>query len=214
VATTNQPYSFDGNDPVNNSDPTGRSFWGALDSGLNWFNININPGYQALVDFSDGDYAGGVFQIGMLALAATGIEQLGSLGLRAVGLIGGRSAADVAAQESARLATRVGDLNSVLDPIAQNSRTVAVLSTQEGGDILAAGGRDLSPLQRELAQEGDILARAPGVHAEITALQAAEEAGLTPSEMAVSRTICTPCQIAIEESGGTVGPNGLTAVWT
>ena len=85
------------------------------------------------------------------------------------------------------------ELQGALDPIAQNSRTSAVMSTEEGTDILASGGRDLSPAQRALANEGDILARSPGAHAEITALEAADKAGLTPSEIAVSRPMCPAC---------------------
>jgi tRNA(Arg) A34 adenosine deaminase TadA len=87
----------------------------------------------------------------------------------------------------------VDELQGALDPIAQNSRTSAVMSTEEGTDILASGGRDLSPAQRALANEGDILARSPGAHAEITALEAADKAGLTPSEIAVSRPMCPAC---------------------
>lgn len=103
--------------------------------------------------------------------------------------------------------------DEVLDPIAQNSRTTAVLGTQEGTNIIASGGRDLSPLQRALAGPDDVLARLPGAHAEVTALDAAARAGLTPSEMAVSRAICPACQSAIEASGGQVGPGGLRAWW-
>ena len=119
----------------------------------------------------------------------------------------------MAAEVGPSLAARVDELQSALDPIAQNSRTSAILSTQESTDILASGGRDLSPAQRALAGEGDLLARLPGEHAEITALDAASKAGLTPSEMAVSRTICPECQAAIENSGGSVNANGLGATW-
>lgn len=105
------------------------------------------------------------------------------------------------------------ELQGALDPIAQNSRTSAVLSTEEGTDILASGGRDLSPAQRALANEGDILARSPGAHAEITALEAAEKAGLTPAEMAVSRPMCVDCQAAVEASGGEIAEDLLGAIW-
>jgi len=118
-----------------------------------------------------------------------------------------------AAEDTGGLASRVDELNGVLDAIAQNSRTTAVMSTEEGTDILASGGRDLSPAQRALANEGDILARSPGAHAEITALEAAEKAGLTPSELAVSRPICAACQAAIEFAGGMINDDLLGAYW-
>jgi hypothetical protein len=119
----------------------------------------------------------------------------------------------VAAEGGASAASRVEDLQGVLDPIAQNSRTSAVLNTEEGTDVLASGGRDLSPAQRALANEDDLLARMPGAHAEVTALEAAWKAGLTPSEMAVSRLICPECQAFIENSGGTISPGGMGATW-
>jgi len=80
-------------------------------------------------------------------------------------------------------------------------------------DILAAGGRDLSPAQRALANEGDLLARLPGAHAEVTALDAAGNAGLTPGQIFVSRLICPQCSAAIENSGGIISNNGFGAYW-
>jgi hypothetical protein len=79
--------------------------------------------------------------------------------------------------EAERLASRVSEINGVLDPIAQGQRTTAVMSTEEGVDVLAGGARDLDPAQRALADEDDLLARLPGEHAEITAMDAAAKAG-------------------------------------
>jgi hypothetical protein len=117
------------------------------------------------------------------------------------------------ATEAERLAGRVDEFHGALDPIAQNSRTTSVMSTQEGVDIISSGGRDLSPAQRALAQDGDVLGRMPGAHAEVTSLDAATKAGLSPSQIAVSRPICTGCQIAIQNSGGQILPGGMGAVW-
>ena len=51
----------------------------------------------------------------------------------------------------------------------------------------------------------DILVRLPERHAEVTALDAATKAGLTPAEIAASRLICASiCQPAIEKSGGDI----------
>jgi tRNA(Arg) A34 adenosine deaminase TadA len=85
------------------------------------------------------------------------------------------------------------------------------MSTRQGTDGLAGGGRDLSPAQRALAGGDDVLGRLPGAHAEITAMEGAGKAGLTPWQMAVSRPICPACQSAIEGSGGTVAPGGMFA---
>lgn len=117
------------------------------------------------------------------------------------------------ATEAERLAGRVDDFHGALDPIAQNSRTTSVMSTREGVDIISSGGRDLSPAQRALAQDGDVLGRMPGAHAEVTSLDAATKTGLSPSQIAVSRPICAGCQIAIQNSGGQILPGGMGAVW-
>lgn len=118
-----------------------------------------------------------------------------------------------AAEDGARLASRTDELTGALDPIAQNSRTSAVMSTRQGADVLASGGRDLSPAQPALGQGDDVLGRLPGAHAEMTAMDAAGKAGLTQWQMAVSRPICPACQSGIEGSGGTVAPGGMFAWW-
>jgi hypothetical protein len=43
-------------------------------------------------------------------------------------------------------------------------------------------------------------------------MDAATKAGLTPSEMAVSRPICPACQAAIENGGGK-GSSSVRTVW-
>ncbi|CAD5989846.1 RHS repeat-associated core domain-containing protein [Agreia sp. COWG] len=158
---------------------------------------------------SEGLVEAGVW--GGVAGAATGGLGVGASSFLAKA--GSAGAAKVAVAESTRLASRVDDLSGALDPIARNSRTSAVLGTNEGTDILASGGRDLSPAQRALAQPGDLLAAQPGAHAEVTALQAASRAGLTPSQIAVSRPICTSCQLALENSGGQIQTGNTSAVW-
>ena len=111
------------------------------------------------------------------------------------------------------IATRVEELHNALDPIAQNSRTTAAMRTTDGTDAIASDGRDLSPAQRALTTEADVLGKLPGVHAEITALDAALRAGLTPAEIAVSRPICDVCRAAIESRGGRINDDGLGAVF-
>lgn len=54
------------------------------------------------------------------------------------------------AADTARLEASAGELQSVLDPIAQKSRASSVLSTREGTDVLTSGGRDRSPAERAL----------------------------------------------------------------
>ena len=141
-------------------------------------------------------------------IAANEIDEVVHAGTNAT-----RPLQSVNATNTERLAGRVDDFHGALDPIAQNSRTTSVMSTRQGTDIIASGGRDLSPAQRALAQEGDVLGRLPGAHAEVTALDAATKAGLTPAQIAVSRPICGPCQAVIQSSGGEILPGGMGAFW-
>jgi hypothetical protein len=115
------------------------------------------------------------------------------------------------AARTARLTTRAEEVHSVLDPIARNERTTAVLETT-GGDIIGGGVRDLTPAQRALLGEGEIAARLPGEHAEITVLQEAARRGLTPRAISTTRDFCPDCRRALEEAGARItGPR--TAVW-
>lgn len=117
------------------------------------------------------------------------------------------------AANTAGLEARANAVHRALDPIAQNSRTTAALGTREGQTVLVGGGRDLSPAQRALAQDGEIVARSPGAHAEVTAVTGAQSAGLTPQGIGVSRPICPACQAFLEEPGATI-TSPTTAWWS
>ena len=58
------------------------------------------------------------------------------------------------------------------DQIAQNNRTTAVLSTQEGVTIIGSGKHDMTRYKRAELLPGEMKARLPGQDAEITVLQA------------------------------------------
>jgi tRNA(Arg) A34 adenosine deaminase TadA len=109
------------------------------------------------------------------------------------------------------LAARAGQVHDVLDPIAQAQRTTAILRT-DAGDIIAGGARDLTPAQRALLGPGEVAAKLPGAHAEVTALRHATGAGWSPEAMAVTRAICPQCAAAIVASGGTL-TSPTTAIW-
>jgi RHS repeat-associated protein len=115
------------------------------------------------------------------------------------------------ARVTAELEQRAQQIHSALDPIAQSRRTTAVLQT-DAGRIVASGVRDLTPAQRALLGSGEIAARLPGAHAEVTALQTARQIGAIPEAMAVTRTICPQCAAMIEASGGTL-TSPTTVIW-
>jgi hypothetical protein len=70
------------------------------------------------------------------------------------------------------------------------------------GNIVAGGGRDLSPAQTAILQLEEVAAKLPGVHAEVTALAKARELGAIPRALAVTRTICPACAAQIRQAGG------------
>jgi len=86
------------------------------------------------------------------------------------------------------------------------TRTVALLETQEGRTVAAAGVRDLTAAQAELAERmGHEVARSPGLHGETTALEHAAREGLTPTHGVASARVCpTQCQPIIRALGGEV----------
>lgn len=90
--------------------------------------------------------------------------------------------------------------------------TTEVLETKEGTRMAAGGTRDLSPAQRAALQPGEVAAKLPKAHAEVTALDHAAKNGLTPSRISTSNKICPDCARAVERSGGKV-THPKTATW-
>jgi hypothetical protein len=152
----------------------------------------------------------GVVTAIVTAVTVVGVIQgLGSLGGKPPGA--GSAASTAATTAESSLAARASQIHGVLDEIAQTQRTTVVLRTS-GGDIVAAGGRDLTPAQRALLTAHETPAKMPGTHAGVTALTHAERAGLTPEGMGVSRPICPDCVRTIQESGGVL-TSPTTAIW-
>jgi RHS repeat-associated protein len=161
------------------------------------------------------DLALDVFAQPLIALATGGLGDLADVADLAAGgevlTSGGEVAATAKAVDTAALVDRAQEIHSALNPIAQEMRTTAALDTS-GARVIAAGGRDLTPAQRALVGEGEVAAKLPGAHAEVTALQYAAQNGLTPQAIGVTRAICPACQAAIRASGGTL-TSPTTAVW-
>ncbi len=115
------------------------------------------------------------------------------------------------AANTASLEARAAEIHGALDPIAQSRRTTAALGTQEGTTVIGGGVRDLSPAQRALLQDGEMMAGGPG-HAEVTTVLGARGAGLTPQEIVTTTNICPACQVFLRNEGATItGPR--SAKW-
>jgi RHS repeat-associated protein len=99
------------------------------------------------------------------------------------------------------------------DPMAEEKRTTAVLATAQKTTLAGGGNRDLDPDQRAAAQAlGMVPVRLRGEHAEITVLKQAQSMGLTPTDLAVTRPICTECAAYIQSTGGRL-TSPSTASW-
>jgi hypothetical protein len=188
---------------------TGGDFWSNVRSSVSHWLQEPVPEY----DLESGRVVGERPRWQAIApyVGATVATALAPAAASAFGLGGATEIGANAAAGSVSLAQRAAQIQGVLDPIAQQMRTTAVLETNIGR-IVAGGARDLAPSQRAFLGQGEIAVQAPGVHAEMTALDAAASLGARPLELAVTRPICPECAAAIQASGGTLtGPT--TAVW-
>ncbi|QFV00189.1 hypothetical protein KDY119_03724 [Luteimicrobium xylanilyticum] len=148
---------------------------------------------------------GGMIAIGVIFVAGGWVACLAASEVCVSALVvGAVKEAPDAVEVTSRLASRADELSGALDRIAQSRRTSAVLSTDEGADVLAGGGRDLSGAQKALAKAGDVIAKSPGDHAEVTAVNEALGQGLAPQGIAASRPFCPTCQAFLEDHGATI----------
>lgn len=180
-------YAYVANDPVNGRDPTGTE--GVVDDVVDWGKMVANDIVELGKGLARGD----------IEWALGGMPPTLGGGVVSEGLAGARAVA--AARTEVSASSRAAQLHSVLDPIAQGRRTTAVLDTTKGR-IVAGGGRDLTPAQRAALRPGETAARAPGAHAEATALRQAAASGATPRSLAASRPICPSCAAEIRNNGG------------
>ena len=82
----------------------------------------------------------------------------------------------------------------------QSRTTIAVTETAEGTRIVSSSEKRLRPAQRKLLQNGEVEGVGLG-HAEVTGINAARGAGLSPTGTAASRPICQSCQGFLTEQG-------------
>ncbi len=196
-------YAYVGNDPVNKIDPTGMMQCASL-PGVGNYSCTMTPsdGEKA----AKNEIANAKTSLKTTAAVAVGVgttlvaPEVTVAKLAAMGLRG------------ASLTKRANTVHDALDPIAASRRTTAALDTKDGSRIIASGGRDLSPAQRAVLEPGEIAAKLPGAHAEVTALQHAQAAGLSPSELVTTRTICPECAAYIESLGGRL-TSSTSAAW-
>jgi hypothetical protein len=81
-------------------------------------------------------------------------------------------------------------------------RTTAVTETKEGVTYVGSSENALSKAQKAALKPGEVAAEGPG-HAEVTTINAAKQAGHTPTATAASRPICPSCAQTIKQEGVT-----------
>ncbi|MEM7310769.1 MAG: hypothetical protein AAF682_29115, partial [Planctomycetota bacterium] len=178
----------------------------SIDQTLDW----INDGQQAfesmrMLDaaFAVLDPIGTAVESGLTAIGVDeGIAAGAGIGVGVLATVGTKLITEGIQRGTKRLAGRAGLIHGTLDARAQSHRTTAVLRT-DAGDVVASGGRDLSPAQRAALEPGESAASLPGAHAEVTALNHAQQAGLSPEALVATRPFCPDCSSAIQEAGGT-----------
>ena len=94
-------------------------------------------------------------------------------------------------------APRVPATQGLADEIAsvglpRSKQTVVLIETAEGRTIVAAGGPDLTPAQKALAQQRGLLVAddLPGFHGELTGMATAGERGLLPTRGVTTNKMC------------------------
>ena len=201
------PYAYANNNPLKYVDPDGRipivpflvAGWALAELGLSAYDV-----YDAVSTALDPD-------------ATTG-QKLFSAGGALAGVVlpgGGYSAVDNVAESlvaasktlsknsdkaASDAAVRAKDIQNSLNPRAQRARTTAVTETEEGIRVVSSSERRLTPAQRAQLGEKEIEGTGIG-HAEMTGLNAAREAGLTPTGTAASRPICSNCADVLKSQG-------------
>lgn len=222
-------YSYCINNPLRFTDPSGHEF--VLNAGLvpgpvpymtaestlgkigasvyNMLPLVDNTIHQALKPVNAAfDKAGDV--VHDTVLLTTGDYQLAENGRALPLLVGGeigmlgkveKAEAVVATTETAvNLEQRAKELHGLLNPQAQRMRTTAVTATEEGVTYVSSSENALSKAQKAALKPSEVAAEGPG-HAEVTGINAAKDAGHTPTATAASRPICPTCAQTLQEQG-------------
>ncbi|HXA70010.1 MAG TPA: hypothetical protein VNW24_06150 [Stellaceae bacterium] len=169
-------------------------------SGARAFLGGLGPGPLAASKLAGGIEAAGA---GARAAEVAGAEAQGTRAAEAASA-GARVAetAGAAPTEIEVLSQRAQQIHNILDSIPRKLRTTAALST-DGPTIVGGGAvKDLESAQEAALQPGEISAKLPGAHAEVTVLTEALKSGLRPRLLATTRDICPDCRRYIESLGG------------
>lgn len=195
-------YGYASNNPYRFADPSGREAVGAR-----W--LQQNKAFSAATAKMPGSNApalafGGAVLLAPVAIPVVQAAIANPAAVVEAAITAGEMAAGDAlgagtlAATTAALASRAEEIHGALDSIAQRMRTTAVAATEEGISVVGSSERSLSASQKAMLGPNEIAATGPG-HAEVTAVNAAKELGLTPTAVGASRQVCDDCQKYLDD---------------
>jgi RHS repeat-associated protein len=217
-------YSYVLNNPLRYTDPTGhwvlfdKEAWGQLLSPVKNFFVGgqypvnneramlAQEGVQQWTPLTaNGDPNGEKLGNPATAVVAAGGGALVQAGMM-VGPAGEEKAAVTVVEDGGKVVSsleqRANELHSLLNPQAQRMRTTAVTATEEGVTVVSSSENALSKAQKAALKPGEMAVEGAG-HAEITGINGAKQAGLTPTATAASRPICPTCAQTLKQEGVT-----------
>ena len=103
-------------------------------------------------------------------------------------------------RQGANAAERANTIQKAAGAQRQGRTTTAVVETAEGPRVVGSSEPGLRSAQQDALVDGEVAARGAG-HAEVTAVNAAKEMGLTPTGVAASRPICSDCANFLKQEG-------------
>jgi hypothetical protein len=201
-------YTYVRDDPVDHTDTTGQ----ACDPDLGCDSAT----QKALQDTADrvgtlaAEHPGETQQVVGAGLAAIPTplsegagETLEGTGTLTRALDGEDAAAGgISKEATASASTRAQQIQGTLSARTQRSVTTAVTETKEGPRIVTSSEGALRPAQRAALGPGEVAGKGvQGVHAEINGVNAARQAGLTPTSVAPSRPPCPECARTMQQQG-------------
>jgi hypothetical protein len=166
VATTNQPYAFTNDNPLNAEDPLGLSWWNPFSwSTKTWENIAAGAAFVALAPIPGVDVIAGAIAVGAGSVAAgrniaSGNYTAAALDTVGVGLSAfGIGAALQSAHDAEAAATAAKD-SGYLSPIlksmaADKAATAATLAKSAAAtSVLTFGVSSLTPVKKTTCSKG------------------------------------------------------------